>query len=108
MKRAALSLELFGDRLCLPEQTAGSSDKVRHQAVLRVLRRAIDGELTSRQRECLDLYYFKGLTQDQIAHELGVTAATVSRHMKRARQRLKRVVIYSFPYLSKSEPEEKN
>lgn len=70
--------------------------------VLRVLRRAMEGELTQRQRQCLELYYFQGLTQEETGRRLGVTAATVSRHIKRARERLQQVLVYSFPYLSGS------
>lgn len=100
MRKPVLSLELFGDRLQLADRIPGSSDEARHQAVLRVLRRAMEGELTQRQRQCLELYYFQGLTQEEAACKLGVTAATVSRHIKRARERLQQVLVYSFPYLS--------
>ena len=62
----------------------------------------MEGELTQRQRQCLDLYYFQGLTQEETGRRLGVTAATVSRHIKRARERLQQVLVYSFPYLSGS------
>ncbi len=102
MRRPVLSLELLGDRLQLPDRVPGGSDEARHRAVLRVLRRAMEGELTQRQRQCLDLYYFQGLTQEETGRRLGVTAATVSRHIKRARERLQQVLVYSFPYLSGS------
>lgn len=99
MRRPVLSLELLGDRLQLPDRVPGGSDEARHRAVLRVLRRAMEGELTQRQRQCLELYYFQDLTQEETGRRLGVTAATVSRHIKRARERLQQVLVYSFPYL---------
>ncbi|MFR1478294.1 MAG: sigma-70 family RNA polymerase sigma factor [Hydrogeniiclostridium mannosilyticum] len=81
---------MLGDRLQLPDRVPGGSDEARHRAVLRVLRRAMEGELTQRQRQCLELYYFQGLTQEETGRRLGVTAATVSRHIKRARERCSR------------------
>ena len=41
----------------------------------------IDTHLTDRQRDILRLYYFKGMTQVEIAEELALTQSTVSRHL---------------------------
>lgn len=50
----------------------------RQKVMLRALRRWA----TSRQRECLYLYYGRGLSQRQIAKLLGVDASTVSRNIR--------------------------
>lgn len=41
----------------------------------------IDTKLTRRQREVLQLYYFQGKTQEDIAVILNLTQSTVSRHL---------------------------
>ena len=61
----------------------------------RNLRRAREQELTPRQREILALYYDRGLKMPQIARKLGVNRSTVSRTVKRARQRLYRCLRYA-------------
>ena len=41
----------------------------------------IDARLTERQREIVDLYFFKGLTQQEIAKELKIPQQVVSKHL---------------------------
>ena len=52
-------------------------------------------ELTPRQREMVFLYYDRGLKMSQIAQKLGVNRSTVSRTVKRAKQRLYRCLRYA-------------
>ena len=61
----------------------------------RGLRRAREQELTPRQREMVFLYYDRGLKMSQIAQKLGVNRSTVSRTVKRARERLYRCLRYA-------------
>ncbi len=68
-------------------------DKAREK-MLCALKRAAVGELTGRQKECVALYYARGLSQAETAKYLGITVATVSRHLKKARTRLRRVLEY--------------
>ena len=101
MKRKSnLSLDLFGDRLRLPE---ASDDGGEHSRMLRVLNRAMTGELTQRQRDCLSKRYVEGESVNQIAAELGITPSTVSKHLKKARARLRKVLQYSFSRLEEKE-----
>ena len=46
-----------------------------------IVREWIDGELTTRQREVVHLYFFHGKTQEDIATILDLTQSTVSRHL---------------------------
>lgn len=61
----------------------------------RLLSRVISSELTDRQRECIDLYYFSGLTMPQIADRLGINKSTVSRTIGRAKTRIHRSMKYA-------------
>lgn len=61
----------------------------------RNLRLARERELTERQREMVSLYYDQGMTVPQIAKQLGVNRSTVSRTLRRARDRLYRFLRYT-------------
>jgi RNA polymerase sigma factor (sigma-70 family) len=99
MKRKTdLSLDLFGDRLDVSRRNA--DDDGEYKRMLHVLRRAMEGELTERQRECVQLRYLNGKSVNEVAAELGVTASTASKHLKKARKRLGTVMGYSFSRLN--------
>ena len=58
------------------------------------LRRARQQELTPRQQQVLTLYYDQGMNMTQIAQTLGFNCSTVSRTIRRAKQRLYRCLRY--------------
>lgn len=68
-----------------------SSSKVA-KAALRV---ALERDLTPRQRECVELYYFQGLTMEQTGERLGISKPTVHRHIKKAKARLERALAFA-------------
>ena len=49
------------------------------------------GKLTERQREVIELYYFKGMTQQEIADELGIGQRAVSHSLEGTLKKLKKV-----------------
>ncbi len=61
----------------------------------RNLRQARIQELTPRQQELLSMYFDQGMTVPQIARELGVNRSTVSRTLRRAKERLYRCLRYA-------------
>ncbi len=67
----------------------------RIERLRRNLRLAQRVELTPRQAEMIHLYYDLGYNQSQIARELGIYKSSVSRTLKRGRERLKRYLKYS-------------
>ena len=68
----------------------------RKDRLVRNLRRAMDRELTPRQKQMLELYYGRQLSIPAISRLLGVAPSTVSRTLRRARDRLRRYLEYSF------------
>lgn len=60
----------------------------------RTLVRAIDNELTPRQREVIIMYYYKNISIVRIAEQTGVSPQAVSAAMARARMRLFRIMQY--------------
>ncbi len=93
-----MSLDLFGDRLNISR--GADDDGGEHEKMLRVLRRVMEGELTERQRDCVRLRYFEDKSVREVAEVIGITAPTVSKHLKKARARLHKVMEYSFSRLN--------
>lgn len=60
----------------------------------RNLTHALRQDITARQREYMMLYYGRGMSMEAIAREVGVNKSTVSRTLKRGRQRLYRCLRY--------------
>lgn len=75
----------------MSEENTNSADITQ---LKRNLVRALQSDVTPRQREMLELYYAKGLNMRQIGELLGVHKSTVSRTVKRGEQRLKRCLRY--------------
>lgn len=86
--------EWIGDLTVWTRQNAGDSSE-RLDRLRRNLRRAREQELTPRQRQMLALYYNQGMNIPRIAEELGVNRSTVSRTLRRARDRLYRCLRYA-------------
>ena len=61
---------------------------------LRRLRQVVKGELSPRQRETVEAYYFENKTMEQIAREQGVNRSTVSRTLRRGMRNLQRYLQY--------------
>ncbi len=72
-----------------------STDNSEECNVLRKnLARALQQDVTPRQRDMLYLYYNKNLTMEEIGNQLGVDKSTVSRTLKRGEARLQRCLRY--------------
>ena len=93
-----MSLDLFEDRLDVDRYKDEESSG--REKMLRVLRQAMQGELTERQQACVRLRYFDGKGLREVADEIGVTPPTASKHLKKARARLGKVMGYSFSRLN--------
>ena len=86
--------EWIGDMtVWLRENAEDNSEQL--SRLRRNLRRAREAELTDRQREILALYYDKGMRMTEIAKALGINRSTVSRAIRRAKERLYRCLRYT-------------
>lgn len=88
------SSEWVGDMTVWLRDNAGDNGE-QVARLRRNLRLARERELTRRQREIVALYYDQGMTMPQIAERLGVNRSTVSRTLRRARDRLYRFLRYT-------------
>lgn len=98
-KAKLLSLDLLGDKAEYSAVRKGLDDGGEHKRMLKTVERAAHGELTGRQLQCLRLMYGCGKSVKEISGELGVAPSTVSRHLKKAKARLKKVMQYYFTRL---------
>ena len=64
------------------------------QVQLQRVKRVMDEELTSLQRQTLIAYYFQEQTIPEIAADRGVNKSTVSRTLHRAEEKLRRYLKY--------------
>lgn len=73
---------------------SSASNKSDLNRMRKIMMRAVLNELTTRQRECVVMYYYENKKIDHIAKELSVCKSTVSRHIKAAEKKLKNVAKY--------------
>ena len=64
-----------------PDDEYAEARRAKRQAVLEQVRQIIAKELTERQTECLQLYFYKGKTQEEIGNILGISRRVVSQHL---------------------------
>lgn len=87
-----------------------ASDNTRQMDQLKKrLALALRQDVTPRQRECLTLYYVQGMSIPDISRLLGVNRSSVSRTLRRGREKLYRCLRYGAPdFLPEGEPEEES
>ena len=59
------------------------------------VRTCMHEELTERQRELIELHYLKGMSMTEIAAELDICPSTVSRTLKRGKERIRKHFKYN-------------
>ena len=65
-----------------------------YKQLLRILTKVIAGELTERQQQCIVMRYYRNLTVTEIAAQLVIGKSTASRHIKKAKTRLYKLLDY--------------
>lgn len=60
-----------------------------------LVRQALESELTPRQSQLVHMYYIEQMQMQDIADAMGLHVSTVSRTIKRGRERLKSCLRYS-------------
>lgn len=89
------SSEQLGDLAVWLRENAATNDEQMYR-LRKNLKRAIQEDLTNRQRTMLLMRYSRGFSMVRIAEELGVNRSTVSRTLARANKRLEHALKYSF------------
>lgn len=73
---------------------SGSASDLRHKYMLAALRSLMEEGLTQKQKEYIRAYYIEGVDIPEIADRYGVNKSTVSRTIKRGRERIYSVLKY--------------
>ena len=94
MGNRLVSFEVLENILGQSDQSEESTNLGNLQAAKAVLRSALSQELTARQLECVSLYFYEGLTEEETGKRLGVSKSTVCRHLQKAQLRLSKAVGY--------------
>ena len=104
MNRTTFSLEIFGDHLPITDIYEHSTNSRQLNSLKAALARAINTELTERQKAMVIEFYFNGETVTSIAQRYNLSKSTVSRHLSRSRERLKKALKYGlFPLWEQDE-----
>lgn len=88
------SSEWMGDMTVWLRENA-EDNSLRLERMRRNLRQAREKELTPHQKQVLELHYDQHMRVTEIARYLGVNPSTVSRTLRRARDRLHRYLQYT-------------
>lgn len=72
----------------------GSSNRAERERMKQILQRAIRHELTDRQRDCVTMYFLEGMKMKEIAQAMHLSLSTVSRHIRSATRKLRKVASY--------------
>lgn len=85
---------LYAADMAVYAQTMAADNSAQMNRLKRNLIRALQEDVTARQREMLLLYYGERMNMREIGERLGVDKSTVSRTIKRGERRLQRCLRY--------------
>ncbi len=82
LERMLVEPDFLDQLLITPEEEQGALDRARiRQEALEQIHVLIQTRLTPRQRQVVELYFHRDMTQQEIALELGLSQQVVSKHL---------------------------
>ena len=97
MPRKKLPLDDFTESLAgfikYKEQDQ-ETNVIEYRKIIKIMTKLIYNELSKRQKECVTMRYFEKMQVCQIAKKLQIDKSTVSRHISRAKEKLKKLLEY--------------
>ena len=97
MSGKKLTLDKFTESLAgflKYEESTQNTNEIEHRKLLKIMSKIISSELTKRQKDCLIMHYYDNLGVCQIAYKLNIDKSTASRHVSRAKYKIKRILSY--------------
>ena len=96
MRRVSMDALEFDKKISELSSEEAESNSGLIEKVKCTMAKVIKNELTPRQREIIVLYYYKGFGVSEIADKLDLAPSTVSRTIKRARDRIYKFLKYYY------------
>lgn len=99
MKNKVISLDGFTESLasfCKFKDEFRDDEGNQYKDMIKILKNVMDGELTKRQKDCVMMYYGERRKMREISKSLGIGISSVSRHIKRARMRIYKMMKYYY------------
>lgn len=91
MRRSDFTFDVFGKIVSTVDPW--NADETNAELLERMkcaLRVAVENDLSDRQREVVTMFFFENMKNKEIAKALGISKSTVSRHLSRAIEILKK------------------
>ena len=88
-KNLSFTNELMTYYSYVSSQGSGDSSSIRNRTK-KLIAISIDTELTDRQKDCLTMRVYQKMSVEDIAAELGIRPTTVYKHIKKAKEALKK------------------
>lgn len=100
MKNKVLSLDNFTESIASMDEfkkiISEKATNTKYKKMIKSLKNIADGELTAKQKLCVSLYYGDMKKMSEIAEELGIGISSVSRHIKKAKQKVQKTMTYYY------------
>ncbi len=74
----------------------GCDNSNQRRRMIKIVKNVVEGELTCRQKDCLFMYYEKQMKMAQISDNLGICISCVSRHIKKAKEKIQKTLSYYY------------
>ena len=71
-------------------------EDLKHKKMLSSIKNIMEGELTEKQKRCFYMYYGENIKMKIISEKLGISISCVSRHIKKAKNKLTKTMKYYF------------
>ena len=81
--------ELLDYYSCISSKMSRDNSDIRNR-MKKLIAIGIDTELTGRQKDCLTMRVYRNMSVEDIAAELGIRPTTVYKHIKKAKEALKK------------------
>ena len=92
-KNLSFTNELMTYYSYVSSQRGKSNNEIKNR-MKKLIAISIDTELTDRQKDCLTMRVYQGLSAEDIAAKLGIRPTTVYKHITKAKAALKKCVKY--------------
>lgn len=67
-----------------------------YKKMINIIKQIIEYELTSKQKQCIVMYYKNNMNTIEISSILGVYPSTVWRHIKKSKEKIKKIIRYYY------------